>query len=131
MLLPRQELNLQYMVDVELALAATFSGDELSSERQSVMHAAVEHLNNKSRPNWNPAVHSFDGHPPPHFYGELVRTEEGCKYLRAAGHLEDFAAIVSLHEDSDLDADYVVMLKAVLWALVSPLVTPTEDMTKH
>ena len=131
MLLPRQELNLQYMVDVELALAATFSRDELSSERQSVMHAAVEHLNNKSRPNWNPAAHSFDGHPPPHFCGELVRTEEGCKYLRAAGHLEDFAAIVSLHEDSDLDADYVVMLKAVLWALVSPLVTPTEVMTKH
>ncbi|KAG0654436.1 hypothetical protein C6P46_001643 [Rhodotorula mucilaginosa] len=88
-----EELNLQYMVDVELALAATFSRDELSSERH------------------------FDGHPPPHFYGELVRTEEGCKYLRAAGHLEDFAAIVSLHEDSDLDADYVVMLKAVLWAL--------------
>jgi hypothetical protein len=27
--------------------------------------------------------------------------------------------------------DYVVMLKAVLWALVSPLVTPTEVMTKH
>lgn len=77
-----------------------------------------------------PAAHSSDGHPPPHFYGELVRTEEGCKYLRAASHLEDFAAIVSLHEDSDLDADYVVMLKAVLWALVSPLVTPTKDMAR-
>lgn len=83
----------------------------------------------KSRPDGNIAAHSFDGHPPPHFYGELVRTEEGCKYLRAAGHLEDFAAIVSLHEDSDLDAEYVVMLKAVLWALVSPPVTPTKDMT--
>ena len=88
------------------------------------------HSPSKSRPNWTPAAGSFDGHPPPHFYGELVRTEEGCKYLRAAGHLEDFAAIVSLNEDSDLDADYVVMLKAVLWALVSPLVTATKDMAR-
>ncbi|GAA5860724.1 hypothetical protein JCM3774_006265 [Rhodotorula dairenensis] len=88
-----EEHNLQYMVDLELALAATFSQDEPSTTPH------------------------FDGHPPPHFYGELVRTEEGCKYLRATGHLEDFAAIVSLHEDSDLEADYVVMLKTVLWAL--------------
>lgn len=48
-----------------------------------------------------------------------MQTNEGCRHLRESGHLDDFAAIVSLHEDSDLDEEYVVMLKTVLWALVS------------
>ncbi|BGP56841.1 hypothetical protein JCM8202v2_004472 [Rhodotorula sphaerocarpa] len=87
------ERNLQYMVEAELALASAFSPTPQENK---------------------PA---FDGVPLPHFYGELVQTNEGCRHLRESGHLDDFAAIVSLHEDSDLDEEYVVMLKTVLWAL--------------
>lgn len=58
-----------------------------------------------------------DGLTPPHFYGELTKTEEGCNLLRERGHFKLFADYVrnfSLVEQTEASLG---QLKAVLWAL--------------
>lgn len=70
----------------------------------------------------------FDGTPPPHFYGELVKTDEGCDILRDSGHFDDFAAIISLHAESDFDQEFIETLKSVLWAVVRPRI-PASNAT--
>lgn len=56
---------------------------------------------------------------PPHFYGELTKTEEGCNLLRERGHFKLFANYVRnfpLEKHSEAEAS-LDQLKAVLWAL--------------
>jgi rapamycin-insensitive companion of mTOR len=60
-----------------------------------------------------------DGLTPPHFYGELTKTEEGCNLLREKGHFKLFANFVRnfpLEKHSEAEAS-LGQLKAVLWAL--------------
>ncbi|BGP09793.1 hypothetical protein JCM10049v2_005667 [Rhodotorula toruloides] len=90
-----QERNLLYIVEVELALATAL-------KTEGGVHSAGS---------------PFDGTPPPHFYGELVKTDEGCDILRDSGHFDDFAAIISLHAESDFDQEFIETLKSVLWAV--------------
>lgn len=66
---------------------------------------------------------AFDGTPPPHFYGQLVKTAEGCDILRDSGHFDLFTEVIQQHEEFALDHDYVVQLKSVLWAVVRLLPT--------
>jgi hypothetical protein len=61
---------------------------------------------------------SFDGTPPPHFYGELVKTEEGCQILEASGHFLEFAAFIRQHGLEEEDNRIIRELKSVLWAVV-------------
>ncbi|GJN92824.1 hypothetical protein Rhopal_005862-T1 [Rhodotorula paludigena] len=90
-----QERNLLYMVEVELALARALKTDGgIQSDAPA-----------------------FDGTPPPHFYGQLVKTAEGCDILRESGHFDLFTEVIQQHEEFALDHDYVVQLKSVLWAV--------------
>lgn len=62
---------------------------------------------------------SFNGTPPAHFYGELVRTEEGCQILEDSGHFPEFADFIREHGLEDFDSEIIAKLKSVLWAVVS------------
>lgn len=59
-----------------------------------------------------------DGLTPPHFYGELTKTEEGCNLLRQKGHFQLFANYVRNFSLDNIDSEESLrQLKAVLWAL--------------
>ncbi|KAG9304658.1 hypothetical protein G9A89_020222 [Geosiphon pyriformis] len=62
-------------------------------------------------------MQTFDGTTPPHFYGELAKTEEGCQLLRERGHFREFARFVREHGMERRDSSIVSKLKSVLWAL--------------
>lgn len=55
---------------------------------------------------------------PPHFYGELTKTEEGCELLRQKGHFKLFADYVrKCSSEKAISNESLSQLKAVLWAL--------------
>lgn len=56
---------------------------------------------------------------PPHFFGELTKTPEGCRYLREKGLVAEFAEVVRLHGMECGDQVVMTNVKSVLWALVS------------
>lgn len=58
-----------------------------------------------------------DGLSPPHFYGELTKTEEGCKLLKEKGHFRYFADYIRKNAHENRDPDTLQQLKAVLWAV--------------
>lgn len=58
---------------------------------------------------------------PPHFYGELVKTPEGCQVLEEQGHFLDFADHIRDHGLEHQDLEGLWRLKSVLWAVVSGL----------
>lgn len=58
-----------------------------------------------------------DGLTPPHFYGELTKTEEGCHLLRERGHFKLFVDHVRKFSVADQTEASLGQLKAVLWAL--------------
>ncbi|KAI7866417.1 Rapamycin-insensitive companion of mTOR, N-term-domain-containing protein [Spinellus fusiger] len=58
-----------------------------------------------------------DGLTPPHFYGELTKTEEGCSLLRERGHFQLFANYLREHSLEKQDMEVLQHLKAVLWAV--------------
>jgi hypothetical protein len=62
---------------------------------------------------------SFDGISPPHFYGELAKTDEGCQLLKEKGHFRDFAKFIREHGLESRDTSVIAKLKSVLWAVVS------------
>lgn len=49
---------------------------------------------------------------PPHFYGELAKTKEGCDVLDKSGHIPQFIATVQNQNEATVER------RAVLWALV-------------
>lgn len=55
--------------------------------------------------------------PPPHFYGELAMTEEGCQLLQKRGHFTEFADFIREHGLTAQDRDTVLKLKGCLWAV--------------
>ncbi|KAI5479428.1 cytosolic regulator Pianissimo [Pseudohyphozyma bogoriensis] len=90
------ERNYTYMIQVELLLASAFGMVDFG-------HSA------KRTP--------FDGTPPPHFYGELVKTPEGCEILADSGHFPLFADFIQQHGLEDEDVEVISKLKSVLWAV--------------
>ena len=70
-------------------------------------------------------VHSaFDGTVPPHFYGEMSKTELGCQILQEKGHFTDFSQFIRRHSHESEDTDLIMKLKSILWAVVSARVLP-------
>ncbi|KAG8908318.1 hypothetical protein FRC00_011289, partial [Tulasnella sp. 408] len=59
----------------------------------------------------------FEGMVPPHFYGEIAKTELGCQVLSDKGHFGEFAHVIRQHGMESDDLDLIVKLKSVLWAV--------------
>ncbi|KAG4301192.1 hypothetical protein PCK1_002502 [Pneumocystis canis] len=59
----------------------------------------------------------FNGIIPPHFYGEIIKTSEGCQLLKNKGHFEHFASKIFNHKDEDEDKNIIFQLKSSLWAV--------------
>ncbi|KAI9498276.1 Rapamycin-insensitive companion of mTOR, middle domain-containing protein [Zychaea mexicana] len=60
-----------------------------------------------------------DGLSPPHFYGELTKTEDGCGLLREKGHFQYFANYIRNYSLENQNPEVFQQLKAVLWAVGS------------
>ena len=60
-----------------------------------------------------------DGLSPPHFYGELTKTEDGCSLLREKGHFQYFADYIRNYSLENHSPEIYQQLKAVLWAVGS------------
>jgi hypothetical protein len=56
---------------------------------------------------------------PPHFYGEMAKTELGCQVLQEKGHFAEFAQFIRQHSREYEDNDIIMKLKSILWAVVS------------
>jgi hypothetical protein len=61
---------------------------------------------------------SFDDIVPPHFYGEMAKTELGCTVLLEKGHFVDFALFIRQNGLEKEDSDVILKLKSILWAVV-------------
>jgi rapamycin-insensitive companion of mTOR len=61
---------------------------------------------------------TYDGNAPSHFLGELTKTPEGCRYIRAQDIVGPLAAIVRQHGLEGKDQAILTSLKCALWALV-------------
>jgi rapamycin-insensitive companion of mTOR len=55
---------------------------------------------------------------PSHFYGEMAKTELGCAVLGEKGHFGDFARFIRDYGLEADDAELIVKLKSILWAVV-------------
>lgn len=65
-----------------------------------------------------PRHRSFDGTVPPHFYGEMSKTELGCQILQEKGHFAEFSQFIRKHSHESEDKDLIMKLKSILWAVV-------------
>ena len=92
-----QERNLHYVVYIEVFLAKAFNFTP-SDDHEDLL--------------------SFDGIVPPHFYGVMAKTDEGCQVLQEKGHFSEFAAFIRRHGLESEDQDLILKLKSVLWAVV-------------
>ncbi|KAG8875681.1 hypothetical protein FRB97_004816 [Tulasnella sp. 331] len=88
-----EERNFQYVVQVEVYLAQTFASHLGDTEDALTV--------------------------PPHFYGEMAKTELGCQVLSDKGHFAEFAHFIRQHGLESEDLDVIVKLKSVLWAVGS------------
>jgi rapamycin-insensitive companion of mTOR len=61
---------------------------------------------------------AFDGTVPPHFYGEMAKTELGCQILQEKGHFMEFSQFIRQHSHESEDTDLIMKLKSILWAVV-------------
>lgn len=59
----------------------------------------------------------FSGVPPLHFYGELVKTAEGCEVLNQKGHFLEFAHFIRQHGMEGSDGEILNKLKSILWTV--------------
>jgi rapamycin-insensitive companion of mTOR len=58
---------------------------------------------------------------PPHFYGEMTKTELGCQVLQEKGHFNEFVDFIRQQGLESNDPDVILRLKSILWAVVSAL----------
>lgn len=61
---------------------------------------------------------AFDGTVPPHFYGEMAKTELGCQILQEKGHFTEFSQFIRQHSQESEDTELIMKLKSILWAVV-------------
>lgn len=86
--------NLQYVIHVETCLSAVFAhipGDEMT------------------RKNYQDN--------PLNLYGELAKTDEGCRILREKGHYFEYASFIREHCNESLDPIIIHQLKSAVWAV--------------
>ncbi|KAG6916446.1 hypothetical protein DXG01_006774 [Tephrocybe rancida] len=89
------ERNIYYVVQVEVFLAKAFNNT--AEEDDDVM--------------------AFDGTVPPHFYGEMAKTELGCQILQEKGHFTEFSQFIRRHSEESEDMELIMKLKSILWAV--------------
>ncbi|KAJ7069741.1 Rapamycin-insensitive companion of mTOR, N-term-domain-containing protein [Mycena amicta] len=89
------ERNIYYVVQVEVFLAKVFT----------ISGSGAEHDD------------AFEGTVPPHFYGEMSKTELGCQVLHDKGHFAEFAEFIRLHSAESEDSEMILKLKSILWAV--------------
>ncbi|KIK69496.1 hypothetical protein GYMLUDRAFT_33864 [Collybiopsis luxurians FD-317 M1] len=89
-----EEHNIYYLVQVEVFLAQVFSSND--EDEHSL---------------------GFEGTVPPHFYGEMAKTELGCHILQEKGHFAEFALFIRQHGHESEDPELIMKLKSVLWAV--------------
>ncbi|KAK0549981.1 hypothetical protein OC846_002598 [Tilletia horrida] len=130
--------NLRYAVRLERVLAGALSIDNVSEEalfqQQTANRTSSEGYTLSSRRASAPASDpllsvaaagdSYDGTVPPHFYGELAKTAEGCAALKQKGHFGEFAAYLRRHAKECEDTDVIARLKSVLWTVGNIGATP-------
>ncbi|KAJ3339684.1 hypothetical protein HDU93_007910 [Gonapodya sp. JEL0774] len=98
------ETQMERWFELELSLASAVMGYSNSNE-----DSAAELVDNER---------DSDHNVPPHFYGELTKTAEGCDLLRKKEHFIRFVEYVRrLPADADLEPENISKLKAVLWAV--------------
>ncbi|KAF7728197.1 hypothetical protein EC973_006591 [Apophysomyces ossiformis] len=102
--------NQQYVTQLELSLARAL----VNTPDKKAFNPFEERIDSM---NDFEALQPGDGLTPPHFYGELTKTEEGCNLLREKGHFQLFADYIRSHSLEHQDAEVLQKLKAVLWAL--------------
>ncbi|TRM64014.1 Rapamycin-insensitive companion of mTOR, middle domain-containing protein [Schizophyllum amplum] len=88
------ERNIYYVVQVEVFLSKVFSDGEEGPERLT-----------------------FDGAVPPHFYGEMAKTDLGCEILKDKGHFSEFSQFIRRHGFEGEDVELITKLKSILWAV--------------
>ncbi|SNX87974.1 related to protein ste16 [Melanopsichium pennsylvanicum] len=114
------ERNQRYVVEVEVMLAEFFSIYRKSagsaSSAPGTNGATLSAFAPFSTSNVEP---SQDGVVPPHFYGELAKTPEGCRILQQKGHFAEFAHFIRQHGAETSDSEVINKLKSVLWAVGS------------
>ncbi|KAF5385668.1 hypothetical protein D9757_005476 [Collybiopsis confluens] len=89
-----EEHNIYYVVQVEVFLAQVFNSND---EDEHTL--------------------GFEGTVPPHFYGEMAKTELGCHILQDKGHFAEFAQFIRKHGHESEDPELIMKLKSVLWAV--------------
>src|SRR4051794_3728530 len=67
------------------------------------------------------APREFDATVPPHFYGEISKTDLGCRVMNEKGHFAEFAQFIRQHGLENEDSDLIMKLKSILWAVVCAL----------
>ncbi|KIJ64502.1 hypothetical protein HYDPIDRAFT_175469 [Hydnomerulius pinastri MD-312] len=90
------ERNIYYVVQVEIFLAKVFSSEAAEDDED---------------------VLAFDGVVPPHFYGEMSKTELGCQVLGEKGHFAEFSHFIRQHGLESDDLELILKLKSILWAV--------------
>lgn len=104
--------NLNYVFKLELSLARAL----INTPEKKAVNPFEERVDSE---NDYEALQAGDGLTPPHFYGELTKTVEGCNLLREKGHFKLFADFVrnfSMKKYTEGE-EVLSQLKAVLWAL--------------
>ncbi|KAH7885334.1 Rapamycin-insensitive companion of mTOR, N-term-domain-containing protein [Phlebopus sp. FC_14] len=90
------ERNIYYVVQVEIFLAKVFSSEAAEDDED---------------------ILAFDGVVPPHFYGEMSKTELGCQVLSERGHFTEFSHFIRQHGLESEDLELILKLKSILWAV--------------
>ncbi|CAH7666254.1 hypothetical protein PPACK8108_LOCUS590 [Phakopsora pachyrhizi] len=93
------ERSRDYVIQLETHLSKSLNADGTKDEEDEELIA------------------SADGTPPPHFYGELVKTHEGRKLLNSKGHLKDYVETIKRHGYETFDLNKLSNLKTALWAI--------------
>lgn len=90
------ERNIHYVIEIEVWLAKTMEFIPLDDEDD---------------------VQSFEGVVPPHFFGEMAKTEFGRQTLHEKGHFPEFALFIRQHGHEKEDPELILKLKSILWTV--------------
>ncbi|KAJ3087070.1 hypothetical protein HK102_011873 [Quaeritorhiza haematococci] len=108
--------NEEYVTRLELSMVRA-----LSPNRDGKASGSTDRALDSAKPAPDEAAdaESIDlwGSVPPHFYGELTKTAEGCELLRRKAHFDYFADFLKRNGLSKPDVAMTRQLKAVLWAV--------------
>jgi len=94
-----RERNRDYVIQLEVYLSKLLNADGTRDEEDDELIASV------------------DGSPPPHFYGELVKTAEGREMLTSKGHFGEFVKTIRMHGLEESSLEIINDVKTALWAI--------------